>query len=179
MSVMISWNQYLGKQAMKSKVKPIPDEYRTLTPALTVHNAAAVIEFYKKAFGAQERFRMSTPDGRQVVHAELKIGDSLFMLSDEMPGQECRSPQSLGGTTVGFYVFVEDVDAAFERAVAAGATVKMPVQDMFWGDRTGSVTDPSGHIWTLATHVEDVGPEEMRKRGREAMEKMLQETGHP
>jgi uncharacterized glyoxalase superfamily protein PhnB len=164
---------------MKRKVKPIPDEYRTLTPALTVHNAAEVIEFYKEALGARERSRMTTPDGKWVIHAELKIGDSTFMLGEEMPGMEHRSPQSLGGTSVGFYVYVEDVDAAFERAVAAGATVKEPVADMFWGDRVGTVLDPSGHVWMLATHVEDVEPEELRKRGREAMEKMLLEVDRP
>jgi PhnB protein len=164
---------------MKRKVKPIPKEYRTLTPALAVRNAAEAIEFYKEALGAQERYRMATPDGKQVVHAELKIGDSLFMLGAEMPGQESRSPQALGGTTCGFYLYVEDVDAAFERAVAAGATVKEPVADKFWGDRVGSVIDPSGHIWMLATHIEDLSPEEMRERAREAMEKMLQGAERP
>jgi PhnB protein len=164
---------------MKRKVKPIPKEYRTLTPALAVRNAAEAIEFYKEALGAQERYRMATPDGKQVVHAELKIGDSLFMLGAEMPGQESRSPQALGGTTCGFYLYVEDVDAAFERAVAAGATVKEPVADKFWGDRVGSVIDPSGHIWMLATHIEDLSPEEMRERAREAMEKILQGAERP
>jgi PhnB protein len=164
---------------MKGEVKPIPEGYRTLTPALTVRNAAEAIDFYKEAFGAQERYRMATPDGQQVVHAELKIGDSLFMLGAEMPGQESRSPQALGGTTCGFYVYVEDVDAAFARAVAAGATIKEPVADKFWGDRVGSVFDPSGHIWMLATHVEDIEPEEMRKRSQEAMEKRLLEVGRP
>jgi PhnB protein len=164
---------------MKGEVKPVPDEYRTITPALTVRSAAEAIEFYKEAFGAQERERMTTPDGKYVIHAELKIGDSIFMLGEEMPGLEHRSPHSLGGASVGFYVYVEDVDAAFERAVAAGATVKEPVADMFWGDRVGTVLDPSGHVWMLATHVEDVEPEEMRKRGQEAMEKMLLEVGRP
>ena len=122
---------------------------------------------------------MLMPDGKLIAHAEMKIGDSIFMLSDEIPGWESVSPQSLGGTSVGFYVYVEDVDSAFEQAVAAGATVKMPVQDMFWGDRTGAVVDPSGHHWTLATHVEDLSPEEMAERGREAFEKMMQEAGQP
>jgi PhnB protein len=162
---------------MKGEVKPVPNEYRTLTPALTVRNGAEAIDFYKEAFGAQERYRMATPDGKKVVHAELKIGDSIFMVGAEMPGQESRSPQALGGTTCGFYVYVEDVDAAFARAVAAGATVKEPVEDKFWGDRVGSVLDPSGHVWMLATHVEDLEPEEMRERARQAMEKMLQEAG--
>lgn len=163
----------------KSDVKPIAAGYPTLTPFLTVHDAARVIEFYREAFGAEERYRMLTPDDKWVAHAELKIGDSVLMLSDEMPGQECSSPQTLGGTPVGFYVYVKDVDAAFERAVAAGAIVRRPVQNMFWGDRTGEVLDPSGHLWTLATHVEDLSPEEIANRGREAFEKMLQGTGQP
>jgi len=164
---------------MKGEVKPIPDEYRTITPALTVRNAGEAIEFYKEAFGAEERERMTTPDGKYVVHAELKIGDSIFMLGEEMPGMDHRSPQSLGGASVGFYVYVEDVDAAFERATAAGATVKAPVENMFWGDRVGTVIDPSGHIWMLATHVEDLDPEEMRQRSQEAMEKMMQGAERP
>ncbi len=164
---------------MKGKVKPIPEEYRTITPVLTVSDAARAIDFYKKAFGAEERFRMPTPDGQHVMHAELKIGDSVFMVGDEMPGQDCRSPHAFGGTPVGFYVYVEDVDRAFERAVDAGAEVKMPVEDMFWGDRIGTVTDPSGHLWTLATHVEDVSPEETARRGREFCEKMMQSAASP
>jgi uncharacterized glyoxalase superfamily protein PhnB len=157
---------------MTNKVNPIPEGYHTLTPMLTVKNAASVIDFYKKAFGAEERFRMQTPDGNGVMHAELKIGDSIIMLGEEMPGQECRSPASFGGTPVTFYVYVEDVDAAFKTAVAAGAKEKMPVQDMFWGDRIGEVIDPSGHIWTLATHTLDLSEEEIRKRGQEFFEKM-------
>ena len=157
-----------------SHVKHIPEMYRTLTPFLTVRDAARVIEFYKEAFGAEERFRMMTPDDKWVAHAEMKIGDSIFMLSDEMPGEEYRTPSSLGGISVGFYVYVEDVDTAFERAVAAGATVKTPVQNMCWGDRPGEVLDPAGHLWTLATRVEELSPEEITERGREAFEKMLQ-----
>jgi len=164
---------------MKRKdVKPIPEGYATITPALTVQDGARMIEFYKEAFGAEERFRMPTPDGKGIAHAELKIGDSVFMLGEEMPSaEECsRSPQSLGGTPVGFYVYVKDVDDAFDRAVSAGATIKHRVENMFWGDRMGTVTDPSGHVWTLATHVEEVSPTELEKRGREAFEKMLQES---
>lgn len=161
----------------KSNVPPIPQGYSTVTPALTVQDAARMIEFYKEAFGAEERFRMPTPDGKAIAHAELKIGDSLFMLGEEMPGDECASPKTLGGTPVGFYIYVKDVDDAFDRAVSAGAAIKHRVENMFWGDRTGTVTDPSGHIWTLATHVEDLSPEELERRGREAFEKMLQETG--
>ncbi len=157
---------------MPTKVKPIPEGYHTVTPMLTVQDAAAAIDFYKKAFAAEERFRMPTPDGKGVAHAELKIGDSVLMLGDEMPGQECRSPVSCGGTPVSFYVYVEDVDAAFKTAVDAGGKVRMPVEDMFWGDRIGEVVDPSGHVWTLATHMEDLSDEEIRKRGQEFFAKM-------
>lgn len=161
----------------REDVRPIPEGYHTVTPVLTVHDAARTIEFYKEAFGAEERFRMTTPDGKAIAHAELKIGDSVFMLGEEMPGYESASPQTLGSTTVSFYIYVEDVDAAFDRAVSAGATVKYPLENMFWGDRTGTVVDPSGHFWTLATHIEDVSPEELDTHGREAFEKMMQETG--
>lgn len=157
---------------MADKVDPIPEGYHTLTPMLTVKNAVSVIDFYKKAFGAEERFRMQTPDGNGVMHAELKIGDSIIMLGEEMPGDGCRSPASFGGTPVSFYVYVEDVDAAFKTAVDAGAKEKMPVQDMFWGDRIGEVIDPSGHVWTLATHTQDLSEEEIRKRGQEFFENM-------
>lgn len=164
---------------MKRKTKSIPKGYHTITPTLTVQNAQQVIEFYKDAFGAEERGRMTMPDGQHIMHAELKIGDSIFMLADEMPDQQCQSPRAYGGTPVGFYVYVDDVDATFERAVAAGATVQMPVADMFWGDRIGSVTDPSGHVWTLASRVEEVSPEVMEQRGREFAEKMMQSAGQP
>jgi uncharacterized glyoxalase superfamily protein PhnB len=157
---------------MDAKVRPIPEGYHTLTPLLTVSNATETIEFYKKAFGAEERFRMLGPDGKTVVHAELKIGDSIFMLGDEMPGMECKSPRSYQGTPVSFYVYVEDVDATFQRAVDGGAQVKSPLEDMFWGDRTGSVTDPSGHVWTFATHVEEVSPEELCIRSRDFFEQV-------
>ncbi len=161
---------------MKRDVKPIPEGYQTITPFLTVHEAAKAIDFYKEAFGAQERHRMTTPDGKFVAHAELKIGDSVIMLSDEMPGQSCE-PSALAEACVGFYLYVKDVDDVFERAVAAGAKVKEPLKDAFWGDRIGKITDPSGHEWILATHVEDVSPDELRKRHEEFFEKMTQETG--
>jgi len=125
------------------------------------------IEFYKRAFGARERGRMDAGD--KVAHAELEIGGSVVMLSDAFPQSTGRPPRELGGTTVSVFVFVEDVDAAFERAVAAGATVIMPANDMFWGDRYGKIRDPFGHEWELATHIEDVSPEEMERRGREEM----------
>ncbi len=158
---------------MKRDVKPIPEGYRNITPYLTVHDAAKAIDFYKEAFGAEERSRMTLPDGKCIAHAELKIGDSIFMLSDEMPGQSCE-PSAVSESCVGFYLYVKDVDKVFERAVAAGAKVKEPLKDEFWGDRVGKIIDPSGHIWWLATHIEDVSPEELRKRGREMFEKMMQ-----
>ena len=115
---------------------------------------------------------MHGPDGKTVVHAELKIGDSRIFLGDEVPGMDCRSPETLGGSPSGIYLYVRDVDESFRKAVAAGAAVKRPVQDMFWGDRTGSLQDPFGHIWDLATHREDVPPEEMKRRGAEFFKKM-------
>ena len=149
-------------------VKPIPDGYHTATPYLTLDDAAAAIAYYEKAFGAKERVRMDTPDGK-VGHAELEIGDSLVMLSDEFPQGSTRSPKELGGTSAGVFMYVEDVDAVVKRAVDAGATVTMEVADQFWGDRFGSIRDPFGHSWSIATHVEDVSPEEMEKRSAEFM----------
>jgi len=156
---------------MAGKVKPIPEGFHSVTPYLTVNDAARAIDFYKRAFGATERFRMDGPAGK-VGHAELKIGNSIVMIADEMPGAGTRSPQSLGGTTCGVFVYVEDVDAAFNRAASAGAKVDMPLADMFWGDRYGKLTDPFGHSWSMATHIEDVAPEEMARRSKEAMTKM-------
>ena len=145
--------------------RPLPEGFHTLTPTLIVSGAAAAIEFYTRAFGAVELFRMSSPDGQQVWHAEIQIGDSRLMLSDEMPEMcDIRSPQALGGSPVGIHLYVEDVDAAVSRAVDAGATVTMPPMDMFWGDRFGTVTDPFGHRWSIATHVEDVSEEEIARR---------------
>jgi len=152
---------------MMATVKPIPDGYHSLTPYLVVEDAPAAIEFYKKAFGAEECVRMAGPDGK-VAHAEIKIGDSMLMLSEANPQYGARSPKSLGGTPASILVYVEDVDAAFDRAVKAGAKVEMPVQDMFWGDRYGKLTDPFGHSWQMATHKEDVAPEEMGRRMKAA-----------
>ena len=160
---------------MAHKVKPVPEGYHTVTPYLTVNDGAGAIEFYKRAFGAKERSRMAAPTGK-VAHAELKIGDSMIMLSDEMPGAGCRSPQSLGGSSVNIFLYVNDVDAIFDQAVQSGAKADMPVADMFWGDRYGKLTDPYGHSWSLATHKEDLAPEEMQKRGQAAMTKMAQQT---
>ncbi len=148
---------------MTSRVKPTPEGYHTATPYLIVRDAARAIEFYKKAFGAKELMRMADPSGK-IGHAEIKIGDSPIMLADEVPGMGYRSPESLGGSPVSILLYVEDVDAVFNQAVAAGAKVQRPVADQFYGDRTGGVTDPFGHVWYVATHIEDVSPEEMRKR---------------
>jgi len=151
--------------------KPIPEGYRTLTPMLSIRGAAQAIDFYKRAFGAAERLRMPTPDGK-VAHAELQFGDSLIMLGEEDPSRGCQSPASLKGTPVTFYLYLPDVDAAFKRATGAGCTVRMPVADMFWGDRYGEVEDPFGFRWGLATHTEDLTPEEIAKRGQAAMAAM-------
>jgi PhnB protein len=144
-------------------VKAIPDGYHTITPYLMVRGAAKAIDFYKQAFGAKELVRMPQPDGR-VGHAELEIGDSMVMLADEAPGTLIQGPESLGGTAVSLVIYDADVDATFHRAVAAGGKVLRPLADQFYGDRTGTLRDPFGHIWTVATHKEDVSPEEMKKR---------------
>ena len=152
-------------------VQPIPEGYEHPIPSLVVDGADQAIEFYTRAFGAKERGRMNGPDGK-VAHAELEIGDSVVMLADPFPQSARRPPKELGGTSVGVFLYVEDVDAVVERAVEAGATVTMPVDDMFWGDRYGQITDPFGHEWEIATHKEDLTPEEMQKRGEEAMASM-------
>ena len=154
---------------MASRIKEIPKGFHTATPNLIVNDSVRAIDFYKRAFGAEELLRVDGPDGK-VAHAEIKIGDSIIMLSDEMQGWS-RSPQSLGGTAVNIFLYVKDVDEVFNRAVAEGAKVGMPVSDMFWGDRYGQVTDPFGHSWSLATHKEDVPLEELRKRTKAAMAK--------
>jgi PhnB protein len=152
--------------------KPIPEGHHTVTPYLTLKGAAKAIDFYKRAFGAHEEGRMDTPDGKSVVHAEIRIGDSMVMLSDEIPGMGPRSPEALGGTTASIFLYVPDVDAAFKRAVDAGAKAVMPPTDMFWGDRFGKLADPFGHQWAMATHKEDLSDEEIRKRGAAAMASM-------
>jgi PhnB protein len=152
-------------------VKPIPEGYHAVTPYMRVKGASEAIAFYKKAFGAEEMVRMPGPQGG-VMHAELKIGDSRIMMSDEFKEWGALSPLSLGGTTIGLHLYVADVDAAFKRAVDAGCTAIMPPQNMFWGDRFGKVKDPFGHEWSLATHIEDVPPSEMGKRQEAAMKNM-------
>mgnify|MGYP001366391302 CR=1 FL=1 len=153
---------------MSTRVKPIPSGMHTLTPHLVVQGASNAIEFYKKAFGAEEVRRLTAPDGKAIMHADLKVGDSHFFLVDEFPEMDCRGPQSIGGTPVTIHMYVEDVDATFGKAVAAGAKVRMPLSDMFWGDRYGMLTDPFGHSWSLATHKEDLTPEQIRQRARSA-----------
>jgi PhnB protein len=151
--------------------QPIPEGYHTVTPYLAVEDATEAIEYYTKAFDAKERVRMETPDGK-VGHAELEIGDSLVMLSDPFPQASTKPPNELGGTSVSVFMYVEDVDAVVKQAVDAGAMVTMEVADQFWGDRFGSVKDPFGHLWSIATHVEDVPPEEMAERAKAAMAAM-------
>ncbi len=144
-------------------VSPIPAGYHSVTPYLIVKGAAKAIEFYKAAFGAIELFRLEMEDGR-MGHAEIKIGNSHVMLADEFPEMEARSPQSFGGSPVSLLIYIPEVDAVFARALAAGAMLKKPVQNQFYGDRSGMLTDPFGHSWSIATHIEDVAPEEMKRR---------------
>ena len=151
--------------------KPVPEGYHTVTPYLAVDDAGQAIEYYKKAFGAKERMLMDAPDGK-IGHAELEIGDSLVMVSDPFPQSSSKSPKELGGTTAGAFMYVDDVDAVVKQAVDAGATVTMEVADQFWGDRFGTITDPFGHVWSIATHVEDVPPGEMAERAKAAMAAM-------
>ena len=144
-------------------VKPIPEGYHSVTPYLIIKGASAAIDYYKKVFGATEIMRFPTPDG-QIGHAELKIGDSPIMLADEMPGRGYVSPKTLGGTPVSIMIYVNDVDSVFKKAVDTGTTVDQPIKDQFYGDRSGTIHDPFGHVWTIATHKEDVTPEEMKRR---------------
>jgi PhnB protein len=147
---------------MTTSVKPIPEGFHTVTPSLVVKDAAKAIDYYKEVFGAEERMRMPNPNGK-IQHAEIKIGDSIIFLSDEFPNMGGKSPQTLGGHSGGIYLYVKDVDAVYEKALAAGAKSAMPVTDMFWGDRHGAFTDPFGHSWGVSTHTEDVSEEEMEK----------------
>ncbi|MCP9488077.1 MAG: VOC family protein [Gaiellaceae bacterium MAG52_C11] len=151
--------------------KPIPEGYHTLTVYLAVDDAAKAIDWYKRAFGAEERVRMEAP-GDKIGHAELAIGDSLLMLADPFPQGSTTPPKELGGSTAGLFMYVEDVDAAVKKAVDEGATVVMEVADQFWGDRFGTIADPFGHTWSIATHVEDLDPEEIAERGKAAMAAM-------
>ena len=148
---------------MVTAAKPIPEGHHTITPHLVVRDAAEAIAFYQQAFGAAENYRLPGPDGKSVMHAELRIGDSIIFLGAESPGAECKSPATLKGTAVELYLYVEDADAAYRQAVAAGAKAVMPVQEMFWGDRMGSLEDLFGHRWSVATRIKDLSPEEIAK----------------
>ena len=148
-------------------VKPIPEGYHSVTPYLVVRDAARAIDFYTQAFGATELFRMEAPDNT-IGHAEIKIGDSPVMLADENPARGAKGPESFGGSPVHLMIYVEDVDTVFKRSLAAGAKETQPLKDQFYGDRSGTLTDPFGHSWTVATHIEDVAPEEMERRMAEA-----------
>ena len=163
---------------MPTKAQPIPKGYHSITPYLVVKDAKKAIDYYKRAFGAQEIMKMDGPEGK-IAHAEIKIGDSMLMLGDEMPGSGNRSPASLGGSAVGIMLYVDNVDTVFKQAVTAGAKADQQPSDMFWGDRYGKLTDPFGHTWSLATHIEDVAPEEMKKRMKDAMSKMQHEHAQP
>jgi uncharacterized glyoxalase superfamily protein PhnB len=156
---------------MATKVKPLPAGFHSITPMLTVAEVDKAIDFYQRALGAEERMRFSGPDG-SIMHAELKIGNSVIMLGSEHPEMGCRGPRMLGGTPVSLYLYVKDVDKAFHRATSAGGTVTMPVADMFWGDRCGQFVDPFGHKWSLATHKEDLSQEDVQKRGEASFAKM-------
>jgi len=147
---------------------PIPDGYHTATPYLIVKGAAEAIDFYKRVFGATEVMRMADPQGR-IGHAEIRIGDSVIMLADEHPEMGYRGPQTVGGSSVSIMLYLEDVDTVFNRAVSAGAKARRPVANQFYGDRSGVLEDPFGHVWTISTHMEDVAPEEMRRRAEAAM----------
>ena len=161
---------------MPASVKPVPEGFHTVTPTLCVQNAAAAIDFYKKALGAEERMRMAGPDGK-IGHAEIKIGDSVIFLSDEMPMPGCASsPQTLGATTGGLYLYVEDVDKAFQQAVDAGGKVTSPVTDMFWGDRHGAFTDPFGHTWSLSTHTADLSPQQIDEGAKKWQAQMAEQA---
>jgi PhnB protein len=158
---------------MATKTNPLPEGYTSVTPYLSIKGTKEAIGFYQRAFGAKELYRMEMPDGR-IGHAELQIGDARIMLADEMPDMPdavTASPRTVHATTVGFNLYVEDVDARFAQAVAAGAVAKRPVDTKFYGDRSGTLEDPYGHVWTLATHVEDVTPDEMKRRMDEMRKK--------
>jgi PhnB protein len=155
-----------------AKTKPIPEGLYSITPSLMVRDATRAIEFYKRAFGARTKGVHTTPDGK-VMHAELHIGNSAFFLSDEFPGMgTCQAPQTLNGTTMSLNIYQQDIDRLFNQALGAGASVLMPMTNMFWGDRFGQVKDPYGHVWSLSQHLEDVPDAELERRGREFFEKM-------
>lgn len=155
-----------------NEVKKIPEGYHTITPILIVKDGLKAIEYYKKVFGAIDKGTMMMPDNKSVAHAELEIGDSKIMLSDEFPEMKCLSPPSVGGSPVSLFLYVEDVDEIFTLAVSEGGKSLDPIQDQFWGDRHGIIQDPFGHVWSISTHIKDLSPEEIKKAGAEAFSKM-------
>ena len=153
-------------------VKPIPEGFHSVTPICVFKDARKAIEFYKRAFGAQELYAMPGPDGKGVMHAEVQIGDSIIMMGEEHPQEPCKSAETLGASPISFYIYLENADEAFRTALAAGAEARMPVQEMFWGDRVGTVQDPFGYSWWLATHIKDLTPEEIRQGAQAACANM-------
>jgi len=160
---------------MPKSVKPVPENFHTVTPGLVFRNAAKAIDFYKQALGAQELMRMHGPDGKSIMHCELKIGDSVVFVTDENPWSNIKSPETTGVSTASLYLYVEDVDSAFQRAIKAGGKETMPVGDMFWGDRYGMFADPFGYDWGLATHVADLTPAQIEEGQKEFMASMQQQ----
>ena len=161
---------------MAKTVKPIPEGFNTVNAYLIVPNSVQALDFYAKAFGAETTGRMPGPDGKSTMHASMRVGNSTVMMTDENPQWGAKSPRSLGGSPVSLFLYVEDADKVFQNAVKAGCTATMPIQDQFWGDRYGKVKDPFGHEWSIATHKEDVTPEEMGRRAKEAMAKMCEQA---
>jgi len=157
---------------MKNNVQPIPEGYNTVTPFIIVKNAESAIEFYKKAFNAEERYRLYGTDNKTIMHAEIIIGNSPIMLTEEFPDMKCLAPTTIGGNPTWFYVYVQDVDTFFDNAISVGAKIVEPVQDAFWGDRFGSLKDPFGHQWSIATHKKDLSLEEIKKGSKEFCAKM-------
>jgi PhnB protein len=151
--------------------KAVPEGYHSVTPIFVFKDAHKAIEFYKKAFGAEEQYVMPGPDGKGVMHALIRIGNSAIMMGEEHPQEPCKSAETMGGSPVSFYIYLKNVDEAFATALAAGAKATMPVQEMFWGDRVGTVQDPFGHTWWLATHIKDLTPEEIRQGAQAAFAK--------
>lgn len=155
--------------------QPIPEGFHSVTPMLMFKDARKAIEFYKQAFGAVERFAMPGPDGKGVMHAEIQIGNSIVMMGEEHPNEPCKSAETMGGSPVSFYIYVENADEAFRRGIDSGAISRMPVEDMFWGDRVGSVQDPFGYSWSLAAHMKDPSPKELEEGAKAAFARMTKE----
>lgn len=163
---------------MSSQVKRVPEGFHTITPGLVVNGAQKAVDFYKEAFGAEVIFLKTSKDGSKILHCEIRIGDSRIFVNDEFPEMGSRGPKLIGGSPVSLNLYVEDSDALFERAVAAGATVIMPLADQFWGDRWGMVSDPFGHVWSVASHIADLSPEEIERASEEYFSKQGNSQGH-